>query len=277
MRGTAQSTHTIGFVYHLGPLSGTLGLLKAICPLEACAASVPHWQTPLPLLPCTLCLHCILVVLAAAPIVPGCYTQAALHRRQLSEWRAGGVFEVKATNGDTFLGGEDFDNALLNHMVTQFKQDQVGAFSFVLMFMILYAQLPLSPPSLFCRPASNTLPSILAVALMLPLVFTCVHPRARLSYFAYHSWAACVVCCQRHKGFGSGILLHAQYLLCQAEAPPQPSSDCASSQFRFMGSHHSVHARCAARLSAHAFWRSRVVSSCDHCNSVLTGARCGFQ
>lgn len=29
----------------------------------------------------------------------------------------GGVFEVKATNGDTFLGGEDFDNAILNHLV----------------------------------------------------------------------------------------------------------------------------------------------------------------
>lgn len=39
---------------------------------------------------------------------------------------AGGVFEVKATNGDTFLGGEDFDNALLNYMVQQFKSDQVS-------------------------------------------------------------------------------------------------------------------------------------------------------
>ena len=29
----------------------------------------------------------------------------------------GGVFEVKATNGDTFLGGEDFDNHVLNHLV----------------------------------------------------------------------------------------------------------------------------------------------------------------
>jgi hypothetical protein len=28
-----------------------------------------------------------------------------------------GVFEVKATNGDTFLGGEDFDQALLQHML----------------------------------------------------------------------------------------------------------------------------------------------------------------
>merc|ERR1712213_226265 len=35
-----------------------------------------------------------------------------------------GVFEVKSTNGNTFLGGEDFDNALLNHFVQEFKKDQ---------------------------------------------------------------------------------------------------------------------------------------------------------
>eukprot|EP00128_Syssomonas_multiformis_P003275 Colp12_sorted_trinity150504_noHs@3050 len=35
-----------------------------------------------------------------------------------------GVFEVKATNGDTFLGGEDFDIALLNHLVAEFKKSQ---------------------------------------------------------------------------------------------------------------------------------------------------------
>lgn len=34
----------------------------------------------------------------------------------------GGVFEVKATNGDTFLGGEDFDNTILNHLVQEFKK-----------------------------------------------------------------------------------------------------------------------------------------------------------
>merc|ERR1711887_105346 len=33
-----------------------------------------------------------------------------------------GVFEVKSTNGNTFLGGEDFDNALLNHLVGEFKK-----------------------------------------------------------------------------------------------------------------------------------------------------------
>ncbi|KAF6001270.1 heat shock [Cyanidiococcus yangmingshanensis] len=37
---------------------------------------------------------------------------------------SGGVFEVKATNGDTHLGGEDFDNVLLNHLVGEFKKDQ---------------------------------------------------------------------------------------------------------------------------------------------------------
>ncbi|CAD7704980.1 unnamed protein product [Ostreobium quekettii] len=36
----------------------------------------------------------------------------------------GGVFEVKATNGDTFLGGEDFDNALQKHLVDQFIKEQ---------------------------------------------------------------------------------------------------------------------------------------------------------
>ncbi|OBX38315.1 chaperone protein DnaK [Halomonas elongata] len=32
-------------------------------------------------------------------------------------------FEVLATNGDTFLGGEDFDLALINYLVDQFKSD----------------------------------------------------------------------------------------------------------------------------------------------------------
>src|SRR5690554_7747056 len=32
-------------------------------------------------------------------------------------------FEVLATNGDTFLGGEDFDMALINYLVDQFKAD----------------------------------------------------------------------------------------------------------------------------------------------------------
>lgn len=33
-----------------------------------------------------------------------------------------GIFEVKATAGDTHLGGEDFDNRLVNHFVQEFKR-----------------------------------------------------------------------------------------------------------------------------------------------------------
>jgi molecular chaperone DnaK len=35
-----------------------------------------------------------------------------------------GVFEVKSTNGDTFLGGEDFDMRLLDYLADEFKKDQ---------------------------------------------------------------------------------------------------------------------------------------------------------
>ena len=34
-----------------------------------------------------------------------------------------GVFEVKSTNGDTFLGGEDFDTRLLNYLAEEFKKE----------------------------------------------------------------------------------------------------------------------------------------------------------
>jgi len=34
----------------------------------------------------------------------------------------GGIFEVKSTAGDTHLGGEDFDNRLVDHFVTEFKR-----------------------------------------------------------------------------------------------------------------------------------------------------------
>ncbi len=35
-----------------------------------------------------------------------------------------GVFEVKATNGDTHLGGEDFDLHLIDYLADEFKKDQ---------------------------------------------------------------------------------------------------------------------------------------------------------
>ncbi|MDA9063137.1 molecular chaperone DnaK [Candidatus Pelagibacter sp.] len=34
-----------------------------------------------------------------------------------------GVFEVKSTNGDTFLGGEDFDNTIVDYLIDEFKKD----------------------------------------------------------------------------------------------------------------------------------------------------------
>ena len=34
-----------------------------------------------------------------------------------------GVFEVKATNGDTFLGGDDFDNRIMEHLIEFFKKE----------------------------------------------------------------------------------------------------------------------------------------------------------
>ena len=34
-----------------------------------------------------------------------------------------GVFEVKSTNGDTFLGGEDFDNTIVEYLIAEFKKD----------------------------------------------------------------------------------------------------------------------------------------------------------
>src|SRR5271155_4288092 len=35
-----------------------------------------------------------------------------------------GVFEVKSTNGDTFLGGEDFDARVIDHLASEFKREQ---------------------------------------------------------------------------------------------------------------------------------------------------------
>ena len=35
-----------------------------------------------------------------------------------------GVFEVKSTNGDTFLGGDDFDQRIIDYLVNEFKKDQ---------------------------------------------------------------------------------------------------------------------------------------------------------
>jgi len=48
-----------------------------------------------------------------------------------------GVFEVKSTNGDTLLGGEDFDNTLLTYLVEQF-QKEVRSFTSDDCWIVLY-------------------------------------------------------------------------------------------------------------------------------------------
>ena len=35
-----------------------------------------------------------------------------------------GTFQVKATNGDTYLGGDDFDDVVISHLVSEFQRDQ---------------------------------------------------------------------------------------------------------------------------------------------------------
>src|SRR5690606_36327814 len=35
-----------------------------------------------------------------------------------------GVFEVRSTNGDTHLGGEDFDNRIVDHFIEHFKNEE---------------------------------------------------------------------------------------------------------------------------------------------------------
>lgn len=48
-----------------------------------------------------------------------------------------GVFEVKSTNGDTFLGGEDFDNCLVNYFVAELKRDVSINSSLIKLFILV--------------------------------------------------------------------------------------------------------------------------------------------
>lgn len=52
-----------------------------------------------------------------------------------------GIFEVKATAGDTHLGGEDFDNRLVNHFIQEFKRkNKKGMFILAFRKMIAFIQ-----------------------------------------------------------------------------------------------------------------------------------------
>lgn len=52
-----------------------------------------------------------------------------------------GVFEVKSTNGDTFLGGEDFDQHLLQHIVKEFKREVSSALTVLVFLLVCTGQL----------------------------------------------------------------------------------------------------------------------------------------
>ena len=39
--------------------------------------------------------------------------------------------QVKATNGDTYLGGEDFDSTILKYLISEFKKEVINVWKFV--------------------------------------------------------------------------------------------------------------------------------------------------
>ncbi|PWV00843.1 putative heat shock protein 70 (hsp70) [Trypanosoma cruzi] len=64
----------------------------------------------------------------------------------------GGIFEVKATNGDTHLGGEDFDNRLVSHFTDEFKRKNKGKDLTTSQRASAASAPPASAPSARCRP-----------------------------------------------------------------------------------------------------------------------------
>ncbi|KAL5058447.1 hypothetical protein RYX36_030051, partial [Vicia faba] len=72
-----------------------------------------------------------------------------------------GIFEVKATAGDTHLGGEDFDNRMVNHFVQEFKKKKkkiTQQHSSSIPSVSLYPQT--TPPSLFIIPIPADTPTV---------------------------------------------------------------------------------------------------------------------
>ncbi|KAJ0565162.1 putative Heat shock protein 70 family [Helianthus annuus] len=45
-----------------------------------------------------------------------------IDKKATSVGEKNGIFEVKSTDGDTHLGGKDFDNRMVNHFVQEFKR-----------------------------------------------------------------------------------------------------------------------------------------------------------
>ena len=82
--------------------------------LRCCASSTSRRPPPSPMV-------------STSPTIPGPSpsTTSAAGTFDISVLEIGdGVFEVKSTNGDTFLGGEDFDMRLVNYLADEFKKEQ---------------------------------------------------------------------------------------------------------------------------------------------------------
>ncbi|QGI59123.1 hypothetical protein CEK27_001248 [Fusarium fujikuroi] len=68
-----------------------------------------------------------------------------------------GIFEVKSTAGDTHLGGEDFDNRLVNHFVNEFKRKHKDADIVCIVLIVLR----IAPPTMEQVDASTHITKVL--------------------------------------------------------------------------------------------------------------------
>jgi L1 cell adhesion molecule like protein len=62
-----------------------------------------------------------------------------------------GIFDVKATAGDTHLGGEDFDNRLVNHFTQESKRKNKNLFHYFLLYTSLISPFQISTPTFALR------------------------------------------------------------------------------------------------------------------------------
>ncbi|PWV04597.1 putative heat shock protein 70 (hsp70) [Trypanosoma cruzi] len=95
----------------------------------------------------------------------------------------GGIFEVKATNGDTHLGGEDFDNRLVSHLTDEFKRKNKGK-------DLTTSQRALRRLRTACERAKRTLSSAAQATIEIDALFDNVDFQATITRAASRSSAA---------------------------------------------------------------------------------------
>ena len=98
--------------------------------LEQCVCVCIHMIPNLTLTDC-LCTELLCMILVAAPLIFQFlrfkkeylrYNHKKINYKHLFELTVH-FTQVKSTNGDTFLGGEDFDNEIVKYLVKEFKKD----------------------------------------------------------------------------------------------------------------------------------------------------------